>query len=47
MTRRYTSIGTKKNTFPNPALLLEDGSYRHAAELEDWSLERGVRTASV
>lgn len=40
---RYTSIGTKKNTIQNRALLLDDGSYAHASSLTDWSLERGIR----
>lgn len=40
---RYTSIGTKKNTIQNQALLLDDGSYAHASSLTDWSLERGIR----
>ena len=40
----YTSIGTKKNTFKNEALRQADGSYASARFLEDWSLERGIRT---
>ena len=40
---RYTSIGTKKNTIKNEALLQDDGTYLHASCLTDWSLERGIR----
>ena len=40
---RYTSIGTKKNTIKNEALLQDDGTYLHASCLKDWSLERGIR----
>jgi FAD synthetase len=42
----YTSIGGRRNTIPNPALKLDDGTYRHAAELEDGSLERLGRVKS-
>lgn len=37
---RYTSIGTKRNTFRNRLLQKEDGSFDHASKLSDWSAER-------
>lgn len=37
---RYTSVGTKKNTFKNKALRQSDGLFAHASTLSDWSLER-------
>lgn len=44
--RGYTSIGHVSNTLPNPALLTEDGSYLHADQLNDESLERLGRVKS-
>ena len=44
LTCKFTSIGTKKNTCKNRSLLLDNGQYAHAEQLEDWSLERGVRS---
>lgn len=42
--RGYTSIGTVSDTIPNPALKLPDGTYLHANQLTDPSLERHGRT---
>jgi FAD synthetase len=36
----YTSVGTKKNTVPNPLLKLEDGTYLHADRLRNDADER-------
>ena len=44
--RGYTSLGKRGDTAPNPALLRADGSYGHARELRDGSLERAGRTSS-
>eukprot|EP00416_Gambierdiscus_australes_P045608 CAMPEP_0171095636 /NCGR_PEP_ID=MMETSP0766_2-20121228/43282_1 /TAXON_ID=439317 /ORGANISM="Gambierdiscus australes, Strain CAWD 149" /LENGTH=288 /DNA_ID=CAMNT_0011554467 /DNA_START=63 /DNA_END=929 /DNA_ORIENTATION=+ len=43
----YTSLGGINNTLQNPALLRPDGSYGPAHELQDESLERAGRTATV
>lgn len=40
----YTSIGTVSDTVPNPALRQPDGTYLHANQLVDPSLERQGRT---
>ena len=40
LTCRYTSIGTKKNTFKNKLLLMENGEYNHASMLKEWDQER-------
>ena len=40
---RYTSIGSKKNTYPNPSLLKENGEYMHACFLNNPELERSYR----
>eukprot|EP00908_Phaeocystis_cordata_P005639 Transcript_16138.p1 GENE.Transcript_16138~~Transcript_16138.p1 ORF type:complete len:597 (+),score=270.45 Transcript_16138:78-1793(+) len=45
-TRGYTSLGKRSDTAPNPALLHPDGSYAHARELADASLERAGRTST-
>lgn len=39
----YTSLGSTFNTFPNPLLKRQDGSYREASELTDGSSERAGR----
>lgn len=44
--RGYTSLGSRKNTVPNPALLLREGHYGPAYSLQDGSTERGGRTPS-
>jgi FAD synthetase len=42
----YTSLGSTQNTERNPALLLANGAYAPAWQLEDGSLERAGRTSS-
>lgn len=42
----FTSLGSVKDTLPNPALKRSDGSYAPAYELEDGTLERDGRTSS-
>ncbi|CEM06680.1 unnamed protein product [Vitrella brassicaformis CCMP3155] len=39
----YTSLGRKDNTWKNPALRNEDGSYQPAYLLADWAKERAGR----
>ncbi len=41
--RGYTSIGSRHNTMPNPALRMENGEYKPAHMLEDESREREGR----
>lgn len=43
----YTSLGEAKDTVQNIALLKEDGTYMHAADLHDESLERSNRTPTA
>ena len=40
----YTSLGSVRDTQPNPALRRPDGSFAPAYELQDGSLERDGRT---
>lgn len=40
----YTSLGKQADTEPNPSLKAEDGRYRPAYMLTDWSLERAGRS---
>lgn len=42
----YTSLGSKSNTHPNPALRVDSGGYLPAYELRDFSLERAGRQES-
>ena len=42
----FTSLGSVKDTLPNPALKRSDGSFAPAYELEDGTLERDGRTSS-
>lgn len=44
--RGYTSLGSKSTTLPNPALCVDDGTYRPAYELSDAALERAGRQES-
>lgn len=41
--RGYTSLGLKTNTRPNPNLLNDDGTYRHASLLQNEEQERDSR----
>lgn len=42
----YTSLGSTTNTYPNPALRIDDTAYLPAYELADFSLERAGRQES-